>query len=161
MRKKCVICGRGAEFPRASARRCLTFPRSVYSAYLFSHWSFFTPTRYTGFADSPPVDGKLLMQLLYHGELPTRLDSLHGQCDPIFPTVLGWTTLDFVELCIISSHILQGQVLCERVHPRTASFPLFTQDGARNKFLAFHWTLKWNNSITEPTTSTQAQTRSS
>ena len=34
-------------------------------------------------------DSKLLMQLLYHGELPTRLDLLHGQRDPIFPTVLG------------------------------------------------------------------------
>ena len=34
---------------------------------------------------------------------------------------------------------------------------LFTQGGARNKFLVFHWTLKWN--ISEPTTSTQAGTR--
>ena len=38
---------------------------------------------------APPVDGKLPRQLLYHRELPTHLDSLHGQCDPIFPTVLG------------------------------------------------------------------------
>ena len=30
---------------------------------------------------------------------------------------------------------------------------------AREIFLAFHWTLKWNNSITEPTTSTQGRTR--
>ena len=83
MWEKCVMCGRGAEFPRASARRCLTFPHSVYSAHRFSSWSFSSPTRCTGFADSPPVDGKLPRQLLYHGELPTRLDSLHGQCDPI------------------------------------------------------------------------------
>ena len=85
MRLECAICGRGAEFPRASARRCLTFPHGVYSAHRFSSRSFSSPTRCTGFADSPPVDGKLPRQLLYHGELPTRLDSLHGQCDPIFP----------------------------------------------------------------------------
>ena len=89
MRLECAICGRGAEFPRASARRCLTFPHGVYSAHRFSSRSFSSPTRCTGFADSPPVDGKLPRQLLYHRELPTRLDSLHGQCDPIFPTVLG------------------------------------------------------------------------
>ena len=85
MRLECAICGRGAEFPRASARRCLTFPHGVYSAHRFSSRSFSSPTRCTGFADSPPVDGKLPRQLLYHRELPTRLDSLHGQCDPIFP----------------------------------------------------------------------------
>ena len=85
MRLECAICGRGAEFPRASAQRCLTFPHGVYSAHRFSSRSFSSPTRCTGFADSPPVDGKLPRQLLYHGELPTRLDSLRGQCDPIFP----------------------------------------------------------------------------
>ena len=58
MREKCVICGRGAEFPRASARRCLTFPHSVYSAHRFSSRSVSSPTRCTGFADSPSVDGK-------------------------------------------------------------------------------------------------------
>ena len=71
MRLECAICGRGAEFPRASAQRCLTFPHGVYSAHRFSSRSFSSPTRCTGFADSPPVDGKLLMQLHCHGELPT------------------------------------------------------------------------------------------
>ena len=33
--------------------------------------SFSSPTRCKGFADRPPVDSKLLMQLLCHGELPT------------------------------------------------------------------------------------------
>ena len=41
MRLECAICGRGAEFPRASARRCLTFPHGVYSAHRFSSRSFF------------------------------------------------------------------------------------------------------------------------
>ena len=36
MRLECAICGRGAEFPRASVRRCLTFPHGVYSAHWFS-----------------------------------------------------------------------------------------------------------------------------
>ena len=68
---ECAICGRGAEFPRASARSCLTFPHCVYSAHRLSSRSFSSPTWCTGFTDSTPVDGKLLMQLLYHGELPT------------------------------------------------------------------------------------------
>ena len=86
MREKCIICGRGAEFPRASARRCLTFPHSVYSAHRFSSRSlFFLSDLMYGIHRQPPVDGKLPRQQLNHGELPTRLDSLHGQCDPIFP----------------------------------------------------------------------------
>ena len=63
---KCVICGRGAEFPRASARRCLTFPHGVYSAHCFS-----SPTRCTGFTHSPPVDYDIAEAQYYHGELPT------------------------------------------------------------------------------------------
>ena len=59
---ECAICGRGVEFPRASVRHCLTFPHGIYSANRFSSQSFSSP---------PPVDGKLIMQLLYHGELPT------------------------------------------------------------------------------------------
>ena len=74
MRLQCAICGRGVEFPRASARRWLTFPHGFYSAHRLSSTSFSSPTRCTGFADGPPVDGKLLMQLLYHRELlPTHL----------------------------------------------------------------------------------------
>ena len=142
MRLECAICGGGVEFPRASARRCLTFPHGVYSAHRFSSQSFTSPTRCTGFADSPPGwrQAAKATTLSWGTADPPRFAS--WSVWPDFPTVLGWTTLDFVELCNISSYILQGQVLCKRVHPRTASFPLFTQGGAR-KFLAFHWTLKW------------------
>ena len=64
MRLECAICGRGGGvFPRASARRCLTFPHGVYSAHRFSSRSFSSPTRCTGFANSPPVDGKPPRQL--------------------------------------------------------------------------------------------------
>ena len=95
MRLECAICGRGAEFPRASARRCLTFPHGVCSAHRFSSRSFSSPTRCTGFADSP---------FLY---------------------------------------ILQGQLLSSSPSDNLACH-FFTQGGARNKFLPFHWTLKWN-----------------
>ena len=65
---ECTICGRVVKFPRASTRRCLTFPHGVYSTHRLSSRSFSSPTRCTGFANSPSVDGKLLM---LHGELPT------------------------------------------------------------------------------------------
>ena len=54
MQLECAICGRGPEFPRASD--CLTFPHGVYSVHRLSSWSFSSPTRCTGFANSPPVD---------------------------------------------------------------------------------------------------------
>ena len=158
MREKCIICGRGAEFPRASARRCLTFPHSVYSAHRFSSRSFSSPTRCTGFADSPPVDGKLPRQLLYHGELPTRLDSLHGQCDPIFP--LYWDEQNSISL----NSAIYLRIYC-RAKYFAREFILgqrafrFSRKVAPENF--WHFIELWNeiNSITEPTTSTQARTR--
>ena len=58
-------------FPRASARRCLTFPHGVYSAHRFSSRSFSSPTRCTGFADSPPGWLCIAEAQYYHSELPT------------------------------------------------------------------------------------------
>ena len=60
--------------------------------------SFSSPTRCMGFADSPPVDVKLLMQLLYHRELATP---------PRFPFMVGLPRVcgtNFVELCNIFAH---------------------------------------------------------
>ena len=85
IRLECAICGRGSEFPRASGRHCLTFPHGVYSVHRLSSRSFSSPTRCTGIADS-----KLLMQLLYHGQLPTP---------PQFRFTVRGT--NFVELCNI------------------------------------------------------------
>ena len=108
MRLECAICGRGAELPRASARRCLTFPHGVYSAHRFSSRSFSSPTRCTGFADSPPVEASCQGNCFIIGNC--RPASIRFMVSVTrFSTVLGWTTLDFVELCNISSYILQGQ----------------------------------------------------
>ena len=87
----------------------------------------------------PPVDGKLLMQLLYHGELPTPPRFRFMVSVTWFPTVRG-RILDFVELCNIL--YTAGPATFEFALWQ-ACLPLFTQGGARNKFLAFHWTLKW------------------
>ena len=89
---ECVICGRGAEFPWASTRRCLTFPLGVYSTHWLSSRSFSFPTRCTGFADSPLVDGKLLMQLLYHGEVPTP---------PQFRFMVSLPQVHLPSLCVV------------------------------------------------------------
>ena len=67
MRLECAISSRGAEFPRASARRCLTFPHGVYSAHRLSSRSFSSPTRCTGFADWLHI----AEAHYYHGGLPT------------------------------------------------------------------------------------------
>ena len=154
MRLECAICGRGAEFPQASARRCLTFPHCVYSAHRFSSRSFSSPTRCTGFWQPPGWRQAAKVTALSWGTAdPPRFAS--WSVWPDFPTVLGWTTLDFVELCNISSYILQGQVLCKRVHPRTVSFQ---RKVAPENF--WHFIEIWNEFfITEPTTSTQARTR--
>ena len=90
------------------------------------------------------------------GTADTASILLHGQCDPFL--------LYGDELSISLNSAIYFRIYCRvsyfQVRPLTASLPLFTQGGARNKVLAFfHWTLKWNNSITEPTTSTQARTR--
>ena len=68
--------------------------------------------------------------------------------------------------------ILQGQVLSSSPSDKLSSFSSYigfaswqllasphSRKVVREIFLAFHWTLKWNNTITEPTTSTQARTR--
>ena len=89
MRVKCVICGRGAEFSRGSARRCLTFLHSVYSAH-----PFFSLTGCTGFADSLPVDYDIAEAQYYHGELPT-LPRFCFMVSVTLPTVRG-RILDFV-----------------------------------------------------------------
>ena len=79
MRVKCVICCscRGAEFPRASARPCLTFPHSVYSAHRFSSRSFFLSDPMYGIRRAANATA------LSWGTADTALISLHGQCDPI------------------------------------------------------------------------------
>ena len=126
MRGECTICGRGAEFPRASAQRCLTFPHCVYSAQRLSSRSFSSPTQCTGFANSPPVDGKLLMQLLYHGELPTppqyrfmvslpqmQLPSLCAVRILLNPAIFLYTagpaTFRPLTAALHSSHFVQGE----------------------------------------------------
>ena len=86
MRSECAIFDRGAEFPRASARRCLTFPHGVYSAHRFSSRSF---SLRPDVRDLPTAPRLANSKLRLHGELPTHLQSLYGQCDPNFPTVLG------------------------------------------------------------------------
>ena len=131
---KCIKCGIGAEFPRASARRCLTFPHSVYSAHRFSSRSYSSPTRCTGFADSPPIDGKLLMQLLYHGELPTPPRFRFMVSVTQFPTVLG-QILNFVELCNIFSYVPQGQVLSSS--PSDSKLAAFHARWSEKKFSHF------------------------
>ena len=150
-----TICGRWAEFPRASARRCLTFPHGVYSAHRFSSRSFSSPTWCTGFADSPPVDGKLLMQLLYHGELPTPPRFRFHGCDPISHCTgtnsrFRWT-LQYIFV------YTAGPVTFEFASDKR----LLAACQARWREKKFsHFIELWNRiSITEPTTSTQAQTR--
>ena len=90
-RLECAICGRGAKFPQASARRCLTFPLSVYSA----HWSFSSPTRCMGLADSPPVDYVLPKLCIIMVDYRHRLDFASWLVCPDFPT-LHSTNFDFV-----------------------------------------------------------------
>ena len=99
MRLECAICGRGVEFPRASARRCLTFRHDVYSAHRLSSQSFSSLTRCTGFVDNPSVGGKLLMQLLYHGQLPTPPWFRFMVSLPRAPFTVRGT--NFIELCNI------------------------------------------------------------
>ena len=113
MRVKCVICDRGAEFPRASARRCLTFPHGVYSAHRFSSRSFSSPTRCTGCADSPPVDYVLPMLSIIMGNCRHRLDFASWPVWPVFP------------LTSVSSYI--GFASCQLL-----GFSTFPQGGARN-----------------------------
>ena len=143
---ECAICGRGAEFPRSSARRCLTFPHGVYSAHRFSSQSFSSPTRCTGFADSPPVDYVLPKLSIIMGNCrhPPQFH-FHGQCDPISHCTgtnsrFRWTLQYFC--------ILQGQLLSSSPSDRQACLPLFTQGGVRRnsrislnsemKFFFFH-----------------------
>ena len=109
----------------------------------FSSRSFSSPTRFSysddpmyGIRRQPPLDGKLLMQLLYHGELPTP---------PWFrfmvslPRFSRWgLNFDFVELCNIlyttgpATLVFVLKLACQ--HSRKVAWEIF---------LAFHWTLKW------------------
>ena len=146
MRGECAICGRGAEFPRA-----WLFLIGVYRAHQVYLTEFSSlrpnvrdfPAGYTGIR--PPC--RRACQCF-----PFRIAS--WLVCPIFPTVRGWI-LDFVELCNI----------LYTAGPSTFEFALWQMLAFRfsckvaREILAFHWTLQWNNSITEPTTSTQARTR--
>ena len=134
MRVKCIICGRGAEFPPASARRCLTFPHSVYSSHLFSSRSFSSPTRCMGFADSPPVDYDIAEAQYCHGELLTPPQFRFMVSVTRFPTVRE-RILDFVELCNI---FVYCRAKYFRVRPLTnACLPLFHARWREKYFLHF------------------------
>ena len=105
MRLECAICGTGAEFPRASGRRCLTFPHSVYSAHRFSSLS-------TGFTDSPPprLTTYCRSSVLSWGTADTASISLHVQCDPISHCTgtnfqFGWTLQYF---CILPGQLFSN-----------------------------------------------------
>ena len=113
----------------------MTFPHSVYSAHRLSSWSFSSPTRCMGFTNSPPVDGKMLMQLLYHGELPTPPRFCFMVSLPRAPfTVRG---SNFVELC--NNFVYCGPAT---FHPLTAALysSLFTQGGIslNSQMIFFH-----------------------
>ena len=106
----------------------------------------------------PPVDGKLPRQLLYHGELPTRLDSLHGQCDPIFPLYwdeqhsISLNSAIYIRIYCRAKYFAREFILGQRAFR-------FSRKVAPENFWHFFIEL-WNDFfITEPTTSTQARTR--
>ena len=120
---ECTLCDRGAEFlPRGSARRIPNF---------FSR-SFSSPTRCTGLADSPPVDGKLLMQLVYHGELltPPRFCFM-----VVLPFFLYWGGISLNYAIFL---ILQGQLL----FPSFSCFGRIVILAGWGSFAVFHWTLQ-------------------
>ena len=136
-----AICGRGAEFPRVSARRCLTFPQGVYSAPWFSSRSFSSPTRCTGFDDSPPVDYVIAEAQYYHRELPTPP---WFRFKVILPFSLNST--NFAEY-FVYYFPAWSQLLW--------SNHLFLAGWRYIFFSLFHWTLQYF--IPGPTTSTQTR----
>ena len=92
MRLESAICGRGAEFPRASARRCLTFPHSVYSTHRFSSRSF------SSLRDSPGWRQAANATALSWGTADTASISLHGVTR--FPTEFGFL---IHRVCLLSA----------------------------------------------------------
>ena len=100
----------------------------------------------------------IALSLLYHGELPTRLDSLHGQCDPIFPLnrdeqhSISVNSAIYLRIYCRAKYFAREFILGQRAFR-------FSRKVAPENF--WHFIELWNeiNSITEPTTSTQARTR--
>ena len=108
------------------------------------------------------------MQLLYHEELPTRPQFCFRFVCPDFPTEVwisillnsaiflytaGPATFEFRPQAVVG-------FLINRVCLLSAAWIQYvSRKVVPEIFLAFHWTLKWNFSITEPTTSTQARTQ--
>ena len=157
MRLECAICGRGAEFPRASARRCLTFPHSVYSAHLFSSRSFSSPTRCTGFADSPPVEGSCQCNCFIMGNCrPASIRFMvsvtrFSHCTRMNDTRFRWT-LQYIFVYTAGPSTLQESSSSDSelsaFHARW-----------RQKISGISLNSEMNFFITVPTTSTRTQAR--
>ena len=130
MRSECAMCGRGAEFPRASARRCLTFPHDVYSAHRIFVTEFFplqpdvrdspTALRLTTYCRSSVLS--------WWTADPPRFAS--WSVWPDFSHCTG-TNSQFLWILQYIFIYTAGPSTLRGVRPRTASFPLFTQGGAR------------------------------
>ena len=116
MRGECAICGRGAEFPRASAQCLPDFSSSLFIALAgFTSQSFLSPAQCKG-----------LSSRLNHRAcraIPHRF-----MVYPIFPIVQG-QSLDFVELCNIFVYCrakyfrVRPLTSCRRF-PHTSGLPL-------------------------------------
>ena len=186
MRGDCAICGTGAEFPRASARRLPDVSSSVFIALAGFYLTEFSSLRPNvrdfpagwvaplfAFTEParPPLQHRFMVSLPH---LPhcTGTNSrfrwtlqyfciLQGQVLSSSPSdklssvssyirFASWQLRAGKQLSSVSSYIgFASWQLLASPHSRKV---------ARKIFLAFHWTLKWNNSITEPTTSTQSRT---
>ena len=99
-----AIEGRNFHGPQ---RDCLTFPHSVYSAHLFLT-EFFSLTRCTGFADSPPVDYVLPKLSIIMGNCRHRLDFASWS---VWPDSQLYGDEFFISLNSAIFCILQGQLL--------------------------------------------------
>ena len=122
----CHMWWRGEFLPWASARHCLTFPQGFIALPGFSHGVFFRPDVWD------PVDGKLLMQRLYHGKLPTPPRFRFMVILPFFSTEgeFRWTLQYYF--------ILQGQLL----FPSLSCFGCTVFSAGWGSFAVFHWTLQ-------------------
>ena len=152
MRVECIICSRGAEFPRASARCCLTLLHGVFSAHRFSSRSFSSPTQCTGFTDSPPPrfdNGNIWPP---QGELPTRLAFASWlvcpQCSPLHCARYEL----FIELCNMfvycrANYFFSSSDSCFWIHHVSCRVGVISLNSEMIFF------------ITEQTTSTQVRTR--